>query len=311
VTGGVLTLTGTGGSGGGGSGGTSSLAVEVGGTTAVSSGTLIAGTGVTITESGSLITLAAAGSGSIIFQTGTTADPIGTLEVGTGITASVAGAVLTLTGSGGSSGGGTTRPIIDLSAGIPGVSNWGTTLVGGTPTIANYGTIATAVTLTAGVTCALTIPAPSTTPYRVVAYASHPPIDGNGYSNTAVGFYDGTHFLKLTLQGNSGGSTQFVVQTGSGPGTVYSSTIGTPVNAQGSNASPLAFALRDDGTHVYLEASGDGVSWSTMYSETKSGGTLANYNTLFWMCGAGSMYYQTWTPVLRLWDPAGLTRAYS
>jgi hypothetical protein len=153
----------------------------------------------------------------------------------------------------------------------------------------------------------LKYPSPSSTPYRVRAFFQWDWFGVNGGGNGAIffGWMDTAGKLIGVYFRND---PEFFLAKFASVSS-YNSSYAT-VNNQ-SWGPDFWFGLRNDGTHVYLEASKDGVNFTTLASDTVSGGYLADYGHTFWgFSTATSSGVVALSVTLRCYDPNGLSAAF-
>jgi hypothetical protein len=158
--------------------------------------------------------------------------------------------------------------------------------------------------------CVLYQNAPST-PYRLAAFLSVGAAAVN-YFGSGIGFYDPatSKFVEVFFCWNLNKVCNIQVSKWTSP-TAFSAT---PVTWGWSmNSGGFWLGIRDDGTNVYYEYSGDGANFTTIYSEVKSSGFLAGaYGHIAYIINpntGGSA--NTINSTLFVWDTNGLSRAPS
>jgi len=160
------------------------------------------------------------------------------------------------------------------------------------------------VTAQSNVICGATLPVPGSTPYRVAIFLQGATaVSGHCL---AAGFANGSaesSAMVLMLLKDDGNFWVYTFATGHTPTTaLVANTVTAPPR-------DMWFGLRNDGTNIHYEISGDGVNFMTVYTETVSGGALAgSYNHVVWGHIPFSAGAQMVT--LRCYDVAGLTRTF-
>lgn len=219
-----------------------------------------------------------------------------------------------ISASGGGSGG---RGLFDLGT-MPALSGFTQIGVGGTVSVVeNPGKAISVINSSppndSGLfSSGLAMAAPST-PYRVSVFGLSNTL-GNNYGSIGAGFRDSStgklEFLTIlfSITGTSGSYGQFEHE-------MYSS------NTSRSSASALGpapnlispgtwFGIEDDGTNYTLSWSQDGANYVPIYTHSKSGGFLSNYDEIYLACQwdenvfGGKPQSTSWL----CYDPNGLTR---
>lgn len=143
--------------------------------------------------------------------------------------------------------------------------------------------------------------APST-PYTIRTLVSMTTKLPGVFASVAMGWDDGTklHVIELS-QRTSSPSPLIYVNRHTNVTTFSSSDVTGGISSAGNM---IWLQLRDDGTQVHFEYSYDGVNFVTAFSHTKSGGYLANYNTICF--GVNPFGCDTVGTILSWGDAAGV-----
>jgi|GEM_PF-2315637 len=148
-----------------------------------------------------------------------------------------------------------------------------------------------------------------TPPYRLAAFisigAALVPYFGSG-----LAFYDPatSKFVEIFFCVNLNKVCNIQISKWNSPTSFNSSPIVWPWTM---NSGGFWLGLRDDGTNVYYEFSGDGANFATLYTEAKASGFLAGAygNNAFVINPNTGGASNTINSTLFVWDPNGLGRA--
>lgn len=145
-------------------------------------------------------------------------------------------------------------------------------------------------------------------PYRLVcgfyptgAYAQYPSFQ--------FGFYDGTKLLTIALdQSTNGDGSRVTVVAANGVTTPGSEPFSSTNGPMSYRNSPAMFAWESDGTTLKAQWTGDGVAFSTFWSQNISGGHLANQNNFCAVVNTYDCNGKKAIATMFEWDEDGLNR---
>jgi hypothetical protein len=224
---------------------------------------------------------------------------------------------ITSASSSSSGGGGAGGGLYDISMGVPSVFT--NVNIGGNSSVVVNGS--KAITIKAGTSTpssptlyGVAVPVPTSTPYMVSVLAL-PNFNPVRWSGVAVGYYDSTTQKLVTLVSFNGSAFGFAGYSfqnwSSATNRVSASEPGVP---RSTNFGQTWFGIKDDGTAVSVLVSQDGADYYPLFSQTKSGGYLSAYDSifigLFVQGGSGSegAANNNVSVTFLAYDPNGLTR---
>ena len=213
---------------------------------------------------------------------------------------------------GGAGGGGQ----VDLSAGVPAVSNF-TWQNQNSASAADSATSGRAIILTAGGNStsddinALKKAVPGSTPYRIaVLLEGRTVLDGAFGDFGVIGWTDGTKLHGLRFGSNNDGSAVGLAVSRYSDMTTW---VSNDYQKRSFINGPIVAGLYHDGTNVNFQVSASGAddTWETLYSVAAASGYLSSYSHAFFSVNRRTGDAITRRVVLRLWDESGLSRPFA